>query len=277
MGKVRIASGCLSFHLFIHAEYPLQSCYSLLWLSCSSPSPFFFFSSCWHVCLFSHWCLRVLCIWRIWILCQCYLLKVPVPPLLSDERVLSRWAIWTSVWQNYRQIAHHYTQVPATWCQSDHSDLCSSERPEDKWPSLRSVFSLYSSAWLPASFLPPPTSSSRSIFPVVLAVNLVSWIRLRTSQRAILGPWASVFLSWESAFWTSTPHNLENHWAGILEHPLCPGFWVLCCTLSFFFSFLSKYLCTSASLHFLCQQLKPGGNGGEEAKLSLIPQKVRSH
>lgn len=43
MGKVRIASGCLSLHFFIHAEYPLQSYCSLLWLSCSSPFPFFFF------------------------------------------------------------------------------------------------------------------------------------------------------------------------------------------------------------------------------------------
>lgn len=166
---------------------------------------FFFFSSCWHVCLFSHWCLRVLCIWRIWILCQCYLLKVPVPPLLSDERVLSRWAIWTSVWQNYRQIAHHYTQVPAIWCQSDHSDLCSSERPEDKWPSLRSVFSLCSSAWLPASFLPPPTSSSRSIFPVVLAVNL-EWVELDSGL--LKGP------SWD--------HEHQFFWVGSLHFEPAP-------------------------------------------------------
>ena len=37
-------------------------------------------------------------------------------------------------------------------------------------------------------------------------------------------------------------------------------------TLSFFFSFLSKYLCTSVSLHLLCQQEKPGGN---ESQITL--------
>lgn len=77
---------------------------------------------------------------------------------------------------------------------------------------------------------------------------------------------------WESAFWTSSldvpdaPQTLrttELEYLNVVSFCLCPSFGVFVLFFfsahwSFFFSFLSKYLCTSVSPHVLCQQLRPG-------------------